>query len=146
MTEHESIICQLHAKYCALTAFELRLLPQREYAWHQYVTSDFTEDDLCVVIRFLKHQIKQDLRRPQSLKFHNLIDRLDLFEEDLQEALAWRRNTAPREKTHRTETLAAAGRPVTTTGNAQPVKDVVERIVSSKEMFDGLRESIKVKP
>lgn len=99
MTDN-STISNLHHEYRTLTGYDLGLDYWRERCWADWCSKGFTVEDLRLVVRWLKDGIRKETRRPGCLKFSNLIQQLDRFEEDLVEAKAELRNKihAPTEK------------------------------------------------
>lgn len=73
----------LHETYCRLTGLTIRLSYDRHRAWFDFLQAGFSPDDLALVISYLKKGIAQNDRNPGALKFHNLVQQLDYFEEDL---------------------------------------------------------------
>jgi hypothetical protein len=55
----------------------------RESSWVDFTRAGFTKSDLEAVIERLLRLIKQGERRPESLKFSNVVEGLDRFEEEL---------------------------------------------------------------
>lgn len=81
---HAVRVQALHARYCAATAFDLALNYVRIRAWHDWLKwGDWNEADLALVIGYLRRKIAAGDRNPGSLKFSNLIEQPDRFEEDL---------------------------------------------------------------
>lgn len=122
---------QLHRTFCTLTGVQLRMgLSEysREWAWHQFVKAGFTVDDLICVLRYLQHKIRKGERNPGAVRFSNLIERLELFEETLQMGRAEQRKPKPtalsRIKAMR-ERPANGGTPALTPNTAKPVADYI---------------------
>lgn len=77
----------LHALYCELTAqqgFSLRF--GRDRVWWDWLQYGWGEDELRLVVRYLRKGIAEGKRNQGALKFSNLIGQPDRFEEDLLEA------------------------------------------------------------
>lgn len=105
----------LHTVFCRESGLSVhfRLGPadtRCERAWMEFLKV-FTEADLVLVIQTLKRKIKSGDRRPGCLRFSNLIERLDLFDEELAMAKAQARN-ARQPLSNRDAILKATGRPV----------------------------------
>ena len=81
------IVKTLHAEYCARSGFDLTLNYQREQAWNMWRfyrrENPFTVEDLKRVIAYLRKEISDEKRNAGALKFSNLIESPDRFEEDL---------------------------------------------------------------
>jgi len=124
------MIQKLHSSFCASTGVTLRLgigEYNRERAWHVYVQSGFTEHDLLLVINHLKREIREKRRFPGALRFSNLIERPELFEEELGLARALARR--PKE-TALDRVKALRERPVErpVTHTAQPISHYIEQL------------------
>ncbi len=120
-------IMHIHAVFCAATGVELRIgigEYTRESAWFRYLQAGFTEDDLMTVVKYLKSEIKLGRRNPGALKFSNMIERLESFEEDRGLAKAMQRNSVkpitPKESVIRAMPTVRQGSPVEPM-NAKPV-------------------------
>lgn len=103
----------LHAIYCResghIVHFRTGPADTRcERAWIEFAKV-FTETDLVLVLRTLRRGVKSGERKPGCLRFSNLIERLDLFDEELAMARASERN-ARRPETNREAVLRATGR------------------------------------
>lgn len=89
-------IKQLHVEYCSRTGFEILLNMARENTWKDWLfynrEQPFTVEDLKLVIAFLRSKIRANERNEGSLRFRNLIGNPDYFEEDLEQAKAWRKS------------------------------------------------------
>jgi len=84
----------IHALYWKLTSQFLKLDMNREHTWQMFLKR-FTEDDLRLVIAHLKKGIDDGERRIGCLRFSNLIEQTDRFEEELAMARAYYRNNKP---------------------------------------------------
>lgn len=60
----------------------------REQSWHEFTRCGFAKADLEMVMKRLLHSIEQGERRIESLKFSNVVEQLDRFEEELYLARA----------------------------------------------------------
>lgn len=103
----------LHLAYVRLTGRDLTLDYMRAQAWHvwqRYRSHEpFTMADLTLVVRYLQAQIKKGERRSGCLKFQNLIQSPDFFEEELADARQWARKPAP--EPGKAQALRSTGRP-----------------------------------
>lgn len=121
----------LHATYQQLVGrpVELDYLKRQMWSvWKNYCKHDpFTEQDLRLVIKYLKFKINKGDNKPSRLLFRNLIESPDYFQEERTDARAWSR--APRGHTDKASVLKASGRP--STAQEQPTavsaKAVLER-------------------
>lgn len=99
MMMHHPQIKQLHVEYCARTGFDIILNMARENTWKDWLfynrDQPFTVEDLKLVIAYLRAKIRDNERNDGALRFRNLIGNPDYFEEDLEQAKAWK-------KSHRT--------------------------------------------
>jgi hypothetical protein len=77
-------------------------------AWSMWQAHGWTAEDLKLVVRHLKTKIAQERKWPSALQFRNLIERPDLFEEELAEARALAR--IPVIDPGRKQALLATGR------------------------------------
>lgn len=87
----DAAIREVHAVYCTATGMQLRLglgEYNRQAAWFRFLQAGFSNEDLHVVIRYLQRKIREGTRNVGALKFSNLVERLDAFEEELQLARA----------------------------------------------------------
>lgn len=73
----------LHALYRRLSKMEVGLRFDRESSWMEFIRAGFTEKDLEAVIDRIHMLIKTGDRRIEALRFSNLIQGLDRFEEEL---------------------------------------------------------------
>ncbi len=99
----------IHALYCRLTGRQLPLDMGLAFRWELWESRGWTEADLRLVIGHIQSLIKQERRRPESLRLYNLINP-ERFAEDLSEARALSRVHKPMP---RDRVLAASGRPNT---------------------------------
>lgn len=101
-------IPELHAAYFRLTGLDLRLDMARERSWFEWQKRGFTENDLRLVVGLIKSGIKAGNRHPGALKFRNLIECPDYFEEDL--ALARAKHRVRTFSPGKVQVLKATGR------------------------------------
>lgn len=129
----------LHNQYCTLTDRTLPFTSSHIFAWEAWA-SKFTSDDMSLVVRYLKHLIKLQRRRPESFRFHLFVQDTNRFAEDLSEAKAW--NRGPVKCVARESVLKATGRPADT--RFRPVRsaaDVMAGELALKQLLD-LRDSL----
>jgi hypothetical protein len=84
------LVKALHAAYEARTGYKIALNIVRERSWYEWLKwSDFawTETELARVIGYLRRKIGKGERNEGALKFSNLIEQPDRFEEDLNLAV-----------------------------------------------------------
>lgn len=86
-------IASLHECYVRLSGFTIRLDAMRERSWFEFISAGFTFEDLRVVMKYLRKEINSGKRNLGALKFSNLVQQLDRFEEDLGMA---QHNSRPR--------------------------------------------------
>lgn len=118
---------ELHALYCERTGLEIRLAYDRERYWFDFIKAGFTKDDLNLVVGSLLKGIGKGDRNPGCLRFRNLIQQLDNFDEELAQARAQMRNfkvQSPKEKAM--ESLRGPSNVVPM--NARPAKEVIEKL------------------
>lgn len=101
-------IARLHSRYIDLTGRRIPLDAGRESDWFLWAKK-FDESDLVTVVNHLQRRIKEGVRRPECLKFSNLIIMTDYFEEDLAEAKAQARKPVVNQA--KASVLKATGRP-----------------------------------
>lgn len=120
----------LHRIYCQLTGLDLSMRYDRERAWYEFAKAGFTGDDLKLVILHLKRGIKSKQRHSGCLKFSNLIECLNYFEEEVCEARAHLRGNRPQSNR---ENIIQAFRPEIPTASqietCKPAKEVVEKLI-----------------
>lgn len=129
-------IAKLHATFELLTKTKLTLDWTRLDAWRVFIgfrVPPFSIHDLRIVIDYLRLN-----RKPAvligSLKFHNLIGRVDYFEEDLSIAIQISRPTPPQFFEHTT--------PGTTTKRVMAIPDAgAERFRSAGEVIEAMRKA-----
>lgn len=130
-------ISDLHSLYCRLTGMHISLAFDREHFWFLWLKQGFTGADLELVVKMIWRKIPKGERRIESLKFRNLIEQLDRFEEDLAVARAEHRNSKPppsaRERAvsqlrpNVTETVSSAQ-------TARPVGELIEQLKQAAGM------------
>jgi hypothetical protein len=101
-------IPQLHQTYVALSGLPIRLDMARERSWFEFEKRGFTEADLRLVILEIQKGIKAGKRHLGALRFRNLIESLDYFEEEL--AMVKARKRAPTVSAGRAQVLKGTGR------------------------------------
>jgi hypothetical protein len=83
MSPTNSGINELHAAYVEHSGMDLALRFNRESSWTLFTQEGFTKADLIAVIDRLKRLVQAGERRPECLKFSNVVEGLDRFEEEL---------------------------------------------------------------
>jgi hypothetical protein len=78
-------VAPAHALYCGLTMQKLDLTLGRMFCWERFLLK-FSLDDMKLTINHIKRGIRHGQRNIGALKFSNLIERMDKFEEDLAQA------------------------------------------------------------
>lgn len=108
-----TLIPELHRLYVELTGHKITLHSGREGMWAAWLhfrrEEPFTSEDLRVTINHLWRGIKDGSRQPGSLRFSNLIEQPDYFEENLALARAPVRRP-PQPNPARQAALEATGR------------------------------------
>ena len=86
---------RLHKLFVDLTGRDIPLDQggARAHQWFDWCQHGFTEDDLRLVVTYVKQGIRDGRRHAGALKFVNLIADPLRFEEDLHEAKAMQRKT-----------------------------------------------------
>lgn len=86
------------AAYCRLTGFALShrgVFDHRTRAWYEFIRAGYSIDDLSTVILWLKKGVREGKRNLGSMRFSSLVERPDLFGEELAMAKAEKRNVKP---------------------------------------------------
>lgn len=86
------------AAYCRLTGFALShrgVFDHRTRAWYEFIRAGHSLEDLELVVRWIQRGIREGKRQPGALRFSNLVERPDLFGEEVQLAKAEKRNAKP---------------------------------------------------
>lgn len=123
----------LHSTYCTCTNRTMPMSSSMHFAWAAWSIHGWTEADIKLVVAHINKLIKLNRRRPESLRFHNLIGDTERFLEDISEARALSRQPKP---TPRTEILRATGRP-------EPVQDTARsaaQIIAAEKAFEQFRQ------
>jgi hypothetical protein len=132
---------EFHALFEQLSGTKFTLDWCRMDAWRQFINyrrhEPYTHDDLRLVWRFLKKQIVAGKRNAGALKFRNLIQNPDYFEEDLAEA---------RGDAERSAKPAMPQRKVVTYGNTSRIVEndgMQGEPVNLAEFFKTLKEQLR---
>lgn len=130
-----NLVEMLHSIYCMETGQAVGRTYQREFAWTEFITRGFTITDLQDVIRDIRRAIGRGERRPEALKFSNLIQDVDRFEEQLAMLRSRQRaaRPAPAVSAGKAEVLRATGRSPET-APPQGAKTLGELITKLKEV------------
>ncbi len=103
-------LASIYAIYCNITERALLMTSRHLWAWEIWKAKGFTEDDLRLVVCHIKNLIKLNRRRPESFRFHLLVEDTDRFAEDLAEARAAAR--IPKMDYGKREVLRETGRAI----------------------------------
>lgn len=126
MTDITPKVIEFHRAYCEAAKCQLVLSTDRLYWWQVWMVRGFTVEDLRLVCCYLWAEIRADRRRPGSLKFSNLIQEVDRFEEDLAFARQWtKKQRAPVSAKDRTLEQWRGQGQAKPTQPAKPVKDYI---------------------
>jgi len=127
------LVKQFHAAYIRETGLPLSLAFDRQRFWYELVRREFgdppaalTVDDLVTVLRYLKAGIGRGERNAGCLRFRNLIEQPDYFEEELMMARK-AANTRQRAGMQRTQISTATDEgSINRLSEAQPQKEPVQ--------------------
>ena len=79
-------ILALHRAYIEATGLDIALTMDRERAWFEWMRyrqdDPFKAEDLRIVVRYLQRGIREQQRNPGCLRFRNLIEMVDAFDEE----------------------------------------------------------------
>ncbi len=128
----------IHKVYCEITNRELPLTMALHLTWNNWVRFGWAEAELRLVVNYIYSLIKQDRRRPESLRLYNLLDP-DRFAMDLSEARA--RARVPRQDHERVRTLASTGRREERADACRPVRDILAAEAAFRQ-FQALKEQL----
>ncbi len=115
---------EIHRVYQTITNRDIPCTMQMHFQWSAWKAQGWTVDDLRLVVQHIKEMIRQDRRRPESLRFHNLIGNTERFNEDISEARSLARI---RPETPKDRILKASGRPMDIPDNVQTAGQVHQR-------------------
>lgn len=103
-------IQSLARKFTDLTQFEVRRCNLMEWQAREWLNAGLTEDDLELVVKYIRKKVEIERIRQAMLHWSFLIGNVVRFEEELQEAKAVKRNhrSAPSD---RERVLHSTGRP-----------------------------------
>ena len=126
-------IHHLHATYCSITGLQISLDYWRERCWFEWAKHGWGVPELTLVVNEIKRGIKERRRNRGALKFSNLVQSSDLFEEEL--ALARQAQRVKQRAVHvapnRAAALKATGREPNPMPVAfKPVSEVALKILS----------------
>lgn len=142
-------IAALHAWYAA-NVLPVRLTPEAERLWFDFFKQGFNGQDLALVIRYLRGQIRMGKRNEGALRLTNLLARSEEgslvgFDETLALAKVWK-SGGPAKLSALPET--EGGRPIPDAGfrmleAAPSVKGpTAEQIEEMKRNFERLKENL----
>ena len=90
MSPTPEMVKQFHAAYNRETGLPISLQFDRQRAWHELLKREYGEPpaqltitDLVMVIRYIRTGITRGERNAGALRFRNLIEQPDYFEEEL---------------------------------------------------------------
>ena len=129
-----SAIQAMHKAYVDATRIDVVLTMQRIFVWERWFYEGFTESDLRLVVAHINQMVREKRRRPESLKFSNLIGDAERFGEDLSFARALSRK--PSVDPSRASALRSTGRA------AEPVQETVRtaaQIIAGMKALEELR-------
>jgi hypothetical protein len=86
----------LHKIYCQFSGCDISMGFGRERDWQMFIKAGFDEEDLRLVLIYLSRGIATGKRNPGCVKFSNVVQNLDYFEEDLALARAYVCNNQPK--------------------------------------------------
>lgn len=121
-------IQNIHRLYCQLTRMEVSLEFGRERAWFEFLRR-FNQEDLRLVISRIQKGISKGERNLGALRFRNLIESIDYFEEELAMARAEARvkKPAPREVAIR-DLRPQVAQTIHSAITAQPIAHYIEAL------------------
>lgn len=115
----------LHKVYVETTGRVMPMTMRMAFAWEDWQGHGFVESDLRLVVAHIKSLISEKRRRPESLRFHHLIEDTDRFLEDLAEAKALSRK--PKVDAGKAKVLKASGRSEEPpAGGFRPVAELIQ--------------------
>lgn len=123
----EAQVSLCHSAYQKLTGFTLpirSLLDMRRQAWQRLIAAGYTAADVELVILHLKSEIRAGRRFPGCLRFRNLVEDSEHFQEEVSMAKARNRKRPPSAK----ESVLAMARP--TVEERTPAPDAVKTTAS----------------
>jgi len=141
------IVKAFHAAYVRETGLPLALLYNRESAWFRLLRvqygeppADLTVEDLVMVIRYLRSGIAKGERNAGCLRFRNLIEQPDYFEEELAMARkAASQRQRPKAREVQETTRQPDGGTVTRLAQHAPEIEPVEASEESKRFMEEMR-------
>lgn len=123
MIDETQLATPLHNLYCQLTGGSEPLTIYRILAWSAW-SKENTQEDLRLVVNWIKGEIKAGRKWPTALTFRRLVEDL----EGWHEALSMARSQARAPKfTPRDRVLSQSGRPPETTYKVTPAGEAAFR-------------------
>lgn len=130
-----------HDTFCQETGVKLRLgIGEyfREQTWARFIAAGFTDEDIRFVCRHLKAEVYKGKRFPGSMRFSNLIERLENFEEELQLAkgalIRKPKPTSLDRAMHQLRPTVAHITPDETRSTAVPISTLIENLKAAAGM------------
>jgi hypothetical protein len=138
----KSDIAALHRAYTDATGLDIALTMDRERAWFEWMRyrSDdpFKADDLRLVVRHLQRGIREQQRNPGCLRFRNLIEMVDSFDEEralARKAMAYEAKPRPPATVTVTTNGTSRVQPNTNTNDtSKPVGASVDELIRQMRM------------
>jgi hypothetical protein len=138
MSDLPETVRSLHAAYCRASRMEIRLTPDRERDWFDFLKDGFNLEDLVLVCGYLNREIANGNRNPGALKFSNLVRDRERFEEDLSLA---RKILRPR-KPPTVQTTQNVGDVARTVEIPRPTEDDA---IDVSKIFAAIRQNINTR-
>jgi len=138
------VIAKLHMAYKQLTGLVVPLDSFREYQWFEWLRRGLEEEDLRLVVKFIRRSIERGERgfNYGSLRFNRLIGQVDIFEELLAEATTDRGNR--RIDPNYASVLAATGRSAEDKGREpRRAGEVAQRVTSDPDKAAAALEELR---
>lgn len=138
MTDVTPQLTYLHGVYCQLSKRSMTMTTREMYGWQAWIAKGYKVEDLRLVIAFIQKRIKDGRRFPESLRFHNLIERHDRFADDLLDSRAEANKPV---RTDRQSVLEASGRPDPCPDKVQSAEQVIRGSEALRKLLE-LRDSL----
>lgn len=132
-------IARVHEVFCRETGVVLRLgigEYNRERCWLLFLHAGFTADDIRIVCKHLRKEIAEGRRMPGALRFRNLVEQLDYFEEELGMAKAALRKPQPTAK----DKVLAQARPLVAQSTPQGERNTARSVT---DLLAEMRKAIQ---
>lgn len=129
----------MHSAYCSFTNRDLPIGARHLWAWEIFLAKGFKEKDLQLVVSHIKSLIKLKRRRPESFRFHLLVEDTDRFAEDLAEARALNRGS--RKDLEKESVLRTTGRGSEVPVTVRTANDVMRGNAEMRKLLE-LRDAL----